>query len=90
MWPTFTTAYDVGVRPLLANEITPEQAFDRAADPFRVFGSPVTMISSDAPIADASAAADPPPGVGSEELKAESRSRTERSTSIGLTQAGLS
>ena len=37
MWPTFTTAYDVGVRPLLANEITPEQAFDRAADPFRVF-----------------------------------------------------
>jgi flagellar biosynthetic protein FliP len=37
MWPTFTTAYDAGVRPLLANEITPEQAFDRAADPFRVF-----------------------------------------------------
>ena len=37
MWPTFTTAYDAGVRPLMANEITPEQAFDRAADPFRVF-----------------------------------------------------
>jgi flagellar biosynthetic protein FliP len=37
MWPTFTTAYDTGVRPLLANEITPEQAFERAADPFRVF-----------------------------------------------------
>jgi len=37
MWPTFTAAYDAGVRPLLANEITPEQAFDRAADPFRVF-----------------------------------------------------
>src|SRR5258707_441216 len=37
MWPTFTTAYDAGVRPLVANEITPEQAFDRAADPFRAF-----------------------------------------------------
>jgi flagellar biosynthetic protein FliP len=37
MWPTFTTAYDAGVRPLLANEITPEQAFQRASDPFRVF-----------------------------------------------------
>jgi flagellar biosynthesis protein FliP len=37
MWPTFVTAYDAGVRPLIANEITPEQAFERAADPFRVF-----------------------------------------------------
>ncbi len=37
MWPTFTTAYDAGVCPLLANEITPEQAFDRASDPFRAF-----------------------------------------------------
>jgi flagellar biosynthetic protein FliP len=37
MWPTFTTAYDVGVRPLIANEITPEQAFERSSDPFRVF-----------------------------------------------------
>ncbi len=37
MWPTFLTAYDVGVRPLVANEITPEQAFERASDPFRVF-----------------------------------------------------
>jgi flagellar biosynthesis protein FliP len=37
MWPTFTTAYDAGIRPLMANEITPEQAFERAADPFRVF-----------------------------------------------------
>jgi flagellar biosynthesis protein FliP len=37
MWPTFTTAYDTGLRPLIANEITPEQAFDRAADPFRAF-----------------------------------------------------
>ena len=37
MWPTFTTAYDAGVRPLIANEITPEQAFERASDPFRAF-----------------------------------------------------
>ena len=37
MWPTFTTAYDAGIRPLVANEITPEQAFDRASDPFRAF-----------------------------------------------------
>jgi len=37
MWPTFLTAYDAGIRPLLANEIKPEQAFERAADPFRVF-----------------------------------------------------
>jgi flagellar biosynthetic protein FliP len=37
MWPTFVTAYDAGVRPLVANEITPEQAFERAADPFRAF-----------------------------------------------------
>jgi len=37
MWPTFLTAYDAGVRPLLANEITPEQAFERASDPFRAF-----------------------------------------------------
>jgi flagellar biosynthetic protein FliP len=37
MWPTFTTAYDAGVKPLIANEITPEQAFERASDPFRAF-----------------------------------------------------
>ena len=37
MWPTFVTAYDAGVRPLIANEITPEQAFERASDPFRTF-----------------------------------------------------
>ena len=45
----------------------------------RVFGSAATIISSDAPTADASAAADPPPGVGSEELNAASRSRTDLS-----------
>lgn len=37
MWPTFVTAYDAGVKPLMANEITPEQAFERASDPFRAF-----------------------------------------------------
>ena len=30
-------AYDAGIKPLIANEITPEQAFERAADPFRAF-----------------------------------------------------
>jgi hypothetical protein len=38
-------------------------------------GSPATIISSDAPTADASADADPPPGVGSAELNAVSRPR---------------
>jgi len=37
MWPTFQVAYDQGIRPLVANEISPEQAFDRAAGPFRSF-----------------------------------------------------
>ena len=37
MGPTFTTAYDAGIRPLIANEITPEQAFERASEPFRAF-----------------------------------------------------
>jgi flagellar biosynthesis protein FliP len=37
MAPTFQSAYDVGVKPLMANEISPEQAFERASDPFRVF-----------------------------------------------------
>src|SRR6187200_3056342 len=49
--------------------------------PPRVFGSPATIIRSDAPTADASAAADPPPGVGSVELKASRRSRTDLSAS---------
>ena len=52
-----------------------------SSEPVRVFGRPATIISSDAPTADASAAADPPPGVGSEELKAVSRSRTDLSVS---------
>ena len=37
MAPTFQTAYDQGIRPLIANEIDPEQAFTRAAEPFRAF-----------------------------------------------------
>ena len=37
MGPAFQNAYDTGVRPLVANEITAEQAFDRAADPFQAF-----------------------------------------------------
>jgi flagellar biosynthesis protein FliP len=37
MGPAFERAYDLGIRPLLNNEITAEQAFERAADPFRLF-----------------------------------------------------
>ena len=37
MWPTFQVAYDAGIRPLVANEITAEQAFERSVVPFRAF-----------------------------------------------------
>jgi flagellar biosynthetic protein FliP len=37
MGPAFQRSYDTGLRPLLANEITPEQAFERATEPFRAF-----------------------------------------------------
>src|SRR5579864_5140221 len=54
-----------------------------SSDPDRVFRLPDTMIRSDAPTAQASAEADPPPGVGSDELNASSRSVNGRSTSMG-------
>ncbi len=37
MAPTFREAYNAGVAPLLANQITPQQAFDRGVAPFRAF-----------------------------------------------------
>jgi flagellar biosynthetic protein FliP len=37
MGPAFQNAYDVGVRPLINNEITTEQAFERSSGPFRTF-----------------------------------------------------
>jgi len=37
MGPAFERAYDIGVRPMLANEITAEQAFTRSAGPFKEF-----------------------------------------------------
>jgi flagellar biosynthetic protein FliP len=37
MGPAFQVAYDTGIRPLMANEITPEQAFERSSVPFRAF-----------------------------------------------------
>src|SRR4030095_8993660 len=49
--------------------------------PLRVFGSPATIIKSDAPSAAASADAEPPPGVGSDELNEASRSRSGLSAS---------
>jgi flagellar biosynthesis protein FliP len=37
MAPAFQSAYDVGVRPLMANQISAEQAFGRASVPFHAF-----------------------------------------------------
>jgi flagellar biosynthesis protein FliP len=37
MAPTFQAAYDSGVRPLVAGEIREVEAFERAAQPFRLF-----------------------------------------------------
>jgi flagellar biosynthetic protein FliP len=37
MGPAFQNAYDIGIKPMIANEITPEQAFNRASEPFRAF-----------------------------------------------------
>jgi flagellar biosynthetic protein FliP len=37
MGPAFQRAYDVGLKPMLSNEITPEQAFERSSEPFRAF-----------------------------------------------------
>src|SRR5581483_9939128 len=48
----------------------------------RVFGRRDTINSSEAPIADAAAEAEPPPGVGSADASAAISSRTVLSTSI--------
>jgi flagellar biosynthesis protein FliP len=37
MGPALQRSYDVGVKPLLANEITAEQAFERGSGPLRAF-----------------------------------------------------
>ncbi len=37
MGPALQKAYDTGIRPLVANEITAEQAFDRGTQPLRAF-----------------------------------------------------
>ena len=37
MGPAFQTAYDTGIKPMIANEITPEQAFQRTSVPFKAF-----------------------------------------------------
>jgi len=37
MGPAFQRAYDVGIRPMIANEFTAEQAFERSAGPFKEF-----------------------------------------------------
>jgi len=37
MGPAFQRAYDQGIKPLVSNEIEPEQAFERSTEPFRGF-----------------------------------------------------
>ena len=37
MGPALQTAYDTGIKPLIANEITTEQAFERGVVPLRAF-----------------------------------------------------
>ena len=37
MAPTFERAWEVGLRPLVQNEIQAEQAFERASEPFKTF-----------------------------------------------------
>lgn len=37
MAPVLQTAYDVGLRPLVNNEITVDQAFERSSEPLRAF-----------------------------------------------------
>src|SRR5262249_24700621 len=37
MAPAFQNAYNVGLRPLINNQITTEQAFGRASEPFHAF-----------------------------------------------------
>jgi flagellar biosynthetic protein FliP len=37
MGPAFQRAYDAGLKPLINNEVTAEQAFERSSEPFRVF-----------------------------------------------------
>ena len=37
MGPALQRAYDVGIRPLMNNEISVEQAFERSSEPLRVF-----------------------------------------------------
>ena len=37
MGPALQRSYDVGIKPLISNEITPEQAFERSSGPLRAF-----------------------------------------------------
>jgi flagellar biosynthetic protein FliP len=37
MGPSFQRAYDLGIKPLIANQITTEQAFERSSGPLRDF-----------------------------------------------------
>ncbi|MCW5681197.1 MAG: flagellar type III secretion system pore protein FliP [Xanthobacteraceae bacterium] len=37
MAPAFQTAYDTAVKPIIAGEMQPQQAFEKGAEPFRAF-----------------------------------------------------
>lgn len=37
MGPAFQTAYDTAVKPVIAGEMQPQQAFEKGAEPFRAF-----------------------------------------------------
>ena len=37
MGPAFQRAYDSGIKPLIANEVSAEEAFQRSSEPFRAF-----------------------------------------------------
>jgi flagellar biosynthetic protein FliP len=37
MGPAFERAYDIGIKPLINNEITTQQAFERSSEPLRAF-----------------------------------------------------
>ena len=46
MWPAFQNGYDAGIKPLPANEISIEQAFERSSQPFRATGVATETIEA--------------------------------------------
>ena len=61
----------------LSAPVAKASAVRSSSDWLRVRSSPATMSNSEAPIDEASADAEPPPGVGSDEANAEMTSRSD-------------